>query len=161
MRKLLLGAITIGVLMNLSACNLNKDTEEKSVSPSSVEQTIEDTSAKTDQKMEKMKEDLEEKGVNISKGSYLYFTREKGIDHDYFEMTFIFSSNEILQVWLTLKGNIDGEEKEDLIYAVNKGRLVESSGDNTDIDALADVLNSLDYTDKELVEFAEWYNDNN
>lgn len=161
MKKIKLSVVVLGLIMGLAGCGSSNNTEEKSVSPSSVEQTIEDTSAKTDQKMEKMKEDLEEKGVNISKGSYLYFTREKGIDHDYFEMTFIFSSNEILQVWLTLKGNIDGEEKEDLIYAVNKGRLVESSGDNTDIDALADLLNSLDYTDKELVEFAEWYNDNN
>ncbi|WP_242586886.1 hypothetical protein [Candidatus Enterococcus ikei] len=84
------------------------------------------------------------------------------MDYDYFEMTVIFVEEEaeIYQIRLTLKGNIDGKNKDDLIYKVNKGRIVESSGDNTDIDALAEVLKSIDCTDKELVEFAEWYYNN-
>ncbi|MEI5994023.1 hypothetical protein A5880_001581 [Enterococcus sp. 4G2_DIV0659] len=70
-------------------------------------------------------------------------------------------TNEVSDVDLKLKGNIDGEMKDDLSYEVSKGRMVEHSLFNTDIAALAEVLKSLDYSDKEILEFAQWYYNNN
>ncbi|MBO0441649.1 hypothetical protein [Candidatus Enterococcus ikei] len=162
MKKIVLSLLVVGVSMSLVGCDSNKSSEEKSTD-SSIEQTTEDTESKEAEKMSQMEEDLEEKGVTIKQyKNIMYFTREKGIDYDYFNMVFTFSSkvDEILHVRLTLKGNVDGKDKDDLVYRVNKDRLVESSGDNTDIDALAEILKSLDYSDKELVEFAWWYYNN-
>ncbi|PZL69938.1 hypothetical protein CI088_16960 [Enterococcus plantarum] len=163
MKKIVLSLLVMGVSMSLVGCGSNKSSEEKSTD-SSIEQTTEDTSAKEAEKMNQLAEKLEEQGVDIkSYGNYLSLIREKGIDYDYFEMTFTFASSrrEILDVRLTLKGNIDGKEKDGLIYEVSKGRMVESSGDNTDIDALAEVLKSIDCSDKDLVEFAQWYHYDN
>ncbi|MEI5990401.1 hypothetical protein A5881_001894 [Enterococcus termitis] len=163
MKKIILGVVVLGLTMSLAGCGSNKSSEEKSTD-SSIEQTTEDTSAKEAEKMNQLAENLEEQGVGVkSFGNYLSFTREKSIDYDYFKMTFVFASSErrVIQVRLTLKGNIDGEEKDDLIYKVDKGRMVESSGDNTDIDALAEVLKSIDCSDKDLVEFAQWYHYDN
>ncbi|WP_430602748.1 hypothetical protein IGJ02_000041 [Enterococcus sp. DIV0724b] len=163
MKKIVLSLLVMGVSMSLVGCGSNKSSEKKSTD-SSIEQTTEDTSAKEAEKMNQLAEKLEEQGVDIkSYGNYLSLIREKGIDYDYFEMTFTFASSrrEILDVRLTLKGNIDGKEKDGLIYEVSKGRMVESSGDNTDIDALAEVLKSIDCSDKDLVEFAQWYHYDN
>ncbi|EOH96730.1 hypothetical protein UAW_01895 [Enterococcus haemoperoxidus ATCC BAA-382] len=163
MKKIVLSLLVVGVTMSLAGCGSNKSSEEKSTD-SSIEQTTEDTAAKEAEKMNQIAENLEDQGVEIkSYGNYLSFIREKGIDYDYFEVTFVFASSErrVIQVRLTLKGNIDGKEKEDLIYEVSKGRMVESSGDNTDIDALAEVLKSIDCSDKDLVEFAQWYHYDN
>ncbi|WP_258379423.1 hypothetical protein [Enterococcus plantarum] len=116
--------------------------------------------------MKQMEEDLGEKGLEIrinSVNGKLIFTREKGIDYDYFEMTFDVRNDpdEIREIILDLKGNISGKSKDSLYYEVSKDRIVESSLDNTNIKAIAKVLESLDYSDKEILEFAQWYYNNN
>ncbi|WP_239644601.1 hypothetical protein [Enterococcus crotali] len=116
--------------------------------------------------MKEMEEDLEEKGVEININSIddsLYFTREKGIDYDYFDMTFdvLHDPDEIRNIMLRLKGNISGKDKDTLYYEVSKGRIVESSVDNTSINDMAKVLKSLDHSDKEILEFAQWYYNKN
>lgn len=121
---------------------------------------------KKDKQMKQMEEDLGEKGVEISINSVndnLALTREKGIDYDYFEMTFDVRNDpdEIREIILDLKGNISGKSKDSLYYEVSKDRIVESSLDNTNIKAIAKVLESLDYSDKEILEFAQWYYNNN
>ncbi|MBO0441650.1 hypothetical protein [Candidatus Enterococcus ikei] len=157
MKKIALGLLVLSLSLVFAGCGSSK---EKSVNSSSTEQTTENTSVKKDKKMKEIQEDLEEKAVEINQYSeILSFTREKGIDYDYFELDFVISNktNEVLESSLVLKGNVDGEKKETLHYDVSKGRLVESSYSNTDINALAEVLKSLDYSDKEILDFAQWY----
>lgn len=161
MKKVILAVIVAGLALGLTACG---STEEKTGEAKS---SVEQNSSKENEeaKMKSIETGLDEKGVEVSLvEDFLYFTREKGIDYDYFEFIFIFSKedNKIIEITLQLKGNIDGKKKDRLYYEVSKGRIVESSTmSNTDIDALAEVLESLDYSDKDLVEFAQWYYDNN
>lgn len=116
--------------------------------------------------MKEMEKDLEEKGVEIDPNGindFVTFTREKGIDYDYFNLMFDIDSDpdEISNVLLQLKGNVSGKEKPTLYFDVSKGRIVESTVNNTNIKAIAKVLESLDYSDKEILEFAQWYYNNN
>ncbi|WP_245186807.1 hypothetical protein [Enterococcus larvae] len=109
---------------------------------------------------------MEEEGVEILlqvEYGDLTFTREKGIDNDYFELMFEFNGeNEMISgATLQLKGNIDGKSKDILYYDVSSGRIVETTLLNSDIDELSEVLDSLGYSDKELVSFVQWYYETN
>ncbi|MBL1227988.1 hypothetical protein IW492_01930 [Enterococcus sp. BWB1-3] len=164
MKKMMLTILAVGLTIGLSACGSNGEKTSASTTEQSTKESTEDSSAKEDEKMRDMAEDLEEKGVSIEYneyGNFLTFKREKSIDYDYFLMRFEFDGQEIFKVGLELKGNIDGQDKEPLYYSVSKGRIVEHSLDNTDINALAEVLESLDYSDQEMLEFAQWYHGNN
>ncbi|MCB5954017.1 lipoprotein [Enterococcus sp. CWB-B31] len=164
MKKMMLTILAVGLTVGLSACGSNGEKTSASTTEQSTKESTEDSSAKEDEKMRDMAEDLEEKGVSIEYneyGNFLTFKREKSIDYDYFLMRFEFDGQEIFKVGLELKGNIDGQDKESLYYSVSKGRIVEHSLDNTDINALAEVLESLDYSDQEMLEFAQWYHGNN
>ncbi|MBL1227976.1 hypothetical protein IW492_01870 [Enterococcus sp. BWB1-3] len=125
------------------------------------------TEQKSNKEYEQMEEELGEKGVEIELSkeySDLTLTREKSIDYDYFEMLFEFDgeTKELYKVVLQLKGNIDGELKDRLFFEISKGRMVESTvNSNSNIDALAEVLDSLGYDDKKMLGFAQWYYYNN
>ncbi|WP_339102001.1 hypothetical protein [Candidatus Enterococcus clewellii] len=162
MKKVVLTLVTLGACLALTACGTS---ENKSTASSSTVESTEDSSSKEDKKMEAMEEDLSEKGVEVEFGSdhsYVWFTREKSMDYDYFNLKFVFTSNpnEIFEIRLTLKGNIDGKDKDPLYFSVSKGRIVEKSGSDTDINKLADILEELDYSDQEILEFVQWYHDN-
>ncbi|MCB5954014.1 hypothetical protein [Enterococcus sp. CWB-B31] len=162
MKKLALSLLVFGVFFGLSGCGTSTNEGTKETASSLVKESTEDTVSKEDKNMKKMEEDLADKGVKFDYyDGYLWVTREKSIDYDYFEMIFKFSEDEIFQITLGLKGNIDGNKKDDLYYEVSQGRIVESSIRDTDIDALAEVLESIGYSDKELLEFAQWYYENN
>ncbi|PZL69937.1 hypothetical protein CI088_16955 [Enterococcus plantarum] len=157
----MISVLTVTALLGLSACGSTEKTPKKETAVST-----EDSSTKKDKQMKQMEEDLGEKGLEIrinSVNGKLIFTREKGIDYDYFEMTFDVRNDpdEIREIILDLKGNISGKSKDSLYYEVSKDRIVESSLDNTNIKAIAKVLESLDYSDKEILEFAQWYYNNN
>lgn len=161
MKKIVISIVTLTALLGLSACGSTGNTSKKetAVSPES-------SSTEKDKKMTQMEEDLGEKGVEIDINSVnddLAFTREKGIDYDYFEMTFDVRNDpdEIREIILDLKGNISGKSKDSLYYEVSTDRIVESSLYNTNINDMAKVLKSLDYSDKEILEFAQWYYNNN
>ncbi|MBO0467864.1 hypothetical protein JZO73_10010 [Enterococcus plantarum] len=161
MKKIVISVLTLTALLGLSACGSTEKTPKKKTAVST-----EDSSTKKDKQMKQMEEDLEEKGVEININSIddsLYFIREKGIDYDYFDMTFdvLHDPDEIRNIMLRLKGNISGKDKDTLYYEVSKGRIVESSVDNTSINDMAKVLKSLDYSDKEILEFAQWYYNKN
>jgi len=161
MKKITISVLTLTLLLGLSACGSIGDTSKKETVVST-----ENSSTKKDKKMNQMEEDLEEKGVEISINSIddiLYFKREKGIDYDYFEMVFDVRSDpdEVRDTRLRLKGNISGNKKDTLYYNVSKDRIVEHSSRNTSINDMAEVLKSLDYSDKEILEFAQWYYNNN
>ncbi|MBL1227979.1 hypothetical protein IW492_01885 [Enterococcus sp. BWB1-3] len=168
MKKIILSFLVFGAVVSLAACNSSEDkanilssTKETSTIVSTV-----DSSAKEDEKMREMERDLEEKGVIFKvfgSHGYLYFNREKSIDYDYFEMRFLFSekTDKIIRTILELKGNIDGEKKDLLYFDISQGRIVEAAYSNTNINELAEVLESLGYSDKEILEFAQWYYDNN
>ncbi|MBL1227965.1 hypothetical protein IW492_01815 [Enterococcus sp. BWB1-3] len=161
MKKMMLTILAVGLTIGLSACGAEGSKTEKSslTTEQSTKESTENSSAKEEKRMEEMKTNLDEKGVEIDYneyGDYWVFTREKSIDYDYFLMRFTFSENKVYKVGLELKGNIDGEAKDTLYYMVSKGRMTESPIDNTDIDALAEVLESIDYSDQEMLEFAQW-----
>ncbi|MBL1227972.1 hypothetical protein IW492_01850 [Enterococcus sp. BWB1-3] len=165
MKKIILGILTLGVMISLAACS---SSEEKTNTSSSVKQLDEsstiDSAAEEEKKMKEVEEGLEARGVVVARyNGFLKLSREKGIDYDYFNMNFVISSkkNEIFEIILILKGNIDGEEKDGLYYRVSQNRIVEAPYSNTDITAMAEVLESLGYSDQELVEFALWYYENN
>ncbi|WP_339102000.1 hypothetical protein [Candidatus Enterococcus clewellii] len=165
MKKVALTLVTIGACLTLVACGSNGNKTEKSsasTNEQSTKESTEDSATKEEEKMSKMEKDLSDKGIDYMLSStygYLYFTREKGIDSDCFQMRFMFSekADEVMEVQLELKGNIDGKKKDLLYYDVNKNRIVESSYMNTDINSLADVLDSIGYSDEEILEFANWY----
>ncbi|MBL1227981.1 hypothetical protein IW492_01895 [Enterococcus sp. BWB1-3] len=161
MKKLALSLLVFGVFLGISGCGSNAN-EGGKISSNSVEESTTDSSDKEDKKMEAMEEDLKEKGVSVrlAHTGYMYFNREKSVDYDYFEMIFKFSKSKVFQVTLGLKGNIDGKKKDDLYYEVNQGRIVESSIYDSNINSLAEVLESIGYSDKEMLEFAQWYYDN-
>ncbi|MCB5951828.1 hypothetical protein LI951_07105 [Enterococcus sp. BWT-B8] len=169
MKKIILSFLVFGAVVSLAACNSSEDKTDisSSTNETAITSTIEsteDSSSIEDKKMEDMAADLEEKGVKVARYSdFLKFTREKGIDYDYFDMTIIIDSKnkEILEITLTLKGNIDGKEKDSLYYRISQNRIVEAPYSNTDITAMAKVLESLGYSDQEFVEFALWYYENN
>ncbi|MBL1227984.1 hypothetical protein IW492_01910 [Enterococcus sp. BWB1-3] len=166
MKKMMLTILAVGLTVGLSACGSNGEKTSASTTEQSTKESTEDSSAKEDEKMRDMAEDLEEKGVSFrinSVNDNLELTREKGIDYEYFKLNIDFRSNggEIREIILQLRGNIDGEDKDMLFYDVKSGRIVESAAWNTDINAIADVLESLDYSDQELIEFAQWYHGNN
>jgi len=142
MKRIIILVLTLTSILGLSACGSTGDTSKKETAIST-----EDSSIKKDKKMNQMKEDLE----------------EKEIDDDYFKMTFDVRNDpdEVRKIILELNGNISGKSKEPLYYEVSKGRIVESSLDNTSINDMAKVLKSLDYSDKEILEFAQWYYNNN
>ncbi|MGM0124147.1 hypothetical protein IGI37_001521 [Enterococcus sp. AZ194] len=149
MKKIVFVLTIIGLSLSLTACGASGDKEAQSTESSLAEVN------------EKMKKGLDEQGVEIKytdSTGYVIMTREKSIDYDYFEMLFDLKNNEMT---LELKGNIDGKMKPPLYYKVSKGRLVEDNDSNTDIRKLAEVLESLDYSDKEMLEFAQWYQSNN
>ncbi|MEI5990402.1 hypothetical protein A5881_001895 [Enterococcus termitis] len=165
MKKIALGLLVLSLSLVFSGCGSSK---EKSANSSSTEQTTdkstEDTSTKETETMKKVEAGLEEKGVEVEYYQEdVMFTREKSIDYDYFKLVFQFDSttNELFLITLKLKGNIDGEKKDPLYYGVSSGRIVEKEYRNTDINALAEILESIGYSDKELVEFAWWYYNNN
>ncbi|WP_339102002.1 hypothetical protein [Candidatus Enterococcus clewellii] len=167
MKKIIFAVFVAVFTIGLSACGSNGGkTENTSVSTTkqSIKESTEDSSAKEEKKMEQMEKSLDEKNIKISYlDGYLYLTREKGIDYDYFKMVFKFdtSKNEIFEVGLELMGNIDGKKKDYLYYGVSNDRIVEKSYKNTDINAIAEVLEDMNYSDQELLEFAQWYYDNN
>ncbi|WP_430602749.1 hypothetical protein IGJ02_000042 [Enterococcus sp. DIV0724b] len=66
MKKIKLSVVVLGLIMGLAGCGSSNNTEEKSVSPSSVEKTTEET---VDNENQKMAEDLEEKAVEINQYS--------------------------------------------------------------------------------------------
>ncbi|MBL1227966.1 hypothetical protein IW492_01820 [Enterococcus sp. BWB1-3] len=163
MKKLALSLLVFGVFLGISGCGSNAN-EGGKISSNSVEESTTDSSDKEDKKMEAMEEDLKENGVKISyHKKNLTFIREKGIDYDYFQLMIKFDSksNEIYEMTLRLKGNIDGKEKDTLFYNESSGRIVESTAWNTDINAIAKTLESLNYSDKEILEFAHWYYEKN
>ncbi|MEI5990399.1 hypothetical protein A5881_001892 [Enterococcus termitis] len=161
MKKIVISVLTLTLLLGLSACASTGNTTKKETDVST-----EDYSTKKDKQMKQMEEDLEEKGVEIDPNGindFVTLTREKGIDYDYFNLMFdiVNDPDEIRNVLLQLKGNVSGKEKPTLYFDVSKGRIVESTVSNTDIKAIAKVLESLDYSDKEILEFAQWYYNNN
>ncbi|MBL1227970.1 hypothetical protein IW492_01840 [Enterococcus sp. BWB1-3] len=169
MKKIMLGFLTLGLMIGLAACNSSGG---KTSAPSSVNETsetstvdsVKNSSAIKDDNMEQLEKKLLDRGVEVRYNKvYLYLNREKGIDYEYFEMAFQFDTkaNEIYEITLQLRGNIDGEDKDTLFYDVKTGRIVESTAWNTDISAIAEVLESLGCSDQELVEFAQWYYENN
>nr|OTP50363.1 hypothetical protein A5881_001787 [Enterococcus termitis] len=140
MKKIIISVLTITALLGLSACGSTGNTSKQETAVST-----EDSSTKKDKKMKEMEEALGEKGVEIrinSVNGNLVFTREKGIDYDYFKMTFDVRNDpdEVRKIILELKGNISGKSKDSLYYEVSKGRIVESSLDNTNINEMARVL---------------------
>ncbi|MCB5954021.1 hypothetical protein [Enterococcus sp. CWB-B31] len=159
MKKIGLFILAMVTVLSFAGCGSSEDKDGAAVS---TKQSTEDKAANKTKKMEAMQKDLEEKGVNITYyDGYLRLTRERGIDYEYFQMTFKFGSKGLFEITLELKGNIDGEKKDLLYYEVSKSRIVESNLYNTDITKIAEVLESMDYSDKELLEFAQWYYENN
>lgn len=161
MKKIIISVFTLTLFLGLSACGSTGKATKKETAVST-----EDSSTKKDKKMTKMEEELGEKGVEIRINSIddsLVLTREKGIDYSYFQMKFdvLHDPDEIRNILLKLKGNISGEEKDTLYYKVSKDRIVENTVQNTNIKDIAKVLESLDYSDKEILEFAQWYYNNN
>ncbi|WP_339101998.1 hypothetical protein [Candidatus Enterococcus clewellii] len=158
MKKVILLGLVVTIAVGLSACKSEgNNANDKNNSTEQV----------SNKDNEKMEQDLDEKGVEIKYSDYagdVTMTREKSIDYDYFELLFEFkeSNNETYKVVLELKGKISGEKQDRLFYEIKKKKLVESTIDsNSDIDKLAEVLDSLGYSDQELLEFAQWYYDNN
>ncbi|MCB5954013.1 hypothetical protein [Enterococcus sp. CWB-B31] len=163
MKKIGLFLLAMVTVLGFTGCG---SSEEKDGAAVSTKQSTEDKTANETKKMEAMQKDLEDKGVEIvfvnleDYGSvhHITFSREKSIDYDYFELDLVFDieSNEIFDIRLYLKGNIDGEKKDTLYYELSMGRIVEDPHLNTDINALAEVLESIDYSDQEMLEFAQW-----
>ncbi|MBL1227974.1 hypothetical protein IW492_01860 [Enterococcus sp. BWB1-3] len=168
MKKIILSFLVFGAVVSLAACNSSENKMEDSSTTVSLETVTEDTSIEVEtekeDEMKKLEDSLGEESVEViyDRGE-LTFTREKGVDCEYFKMTFLFSDSplEIFDIELQLKGNIDGEKKDLLHFNVSNGRIVEKEYRATDIVALAEVLESIEYSDKELVEFAWWYFENN
>lgn len=155
MKKIMLVCLLLGISMSFSACSSGQnDGDNKN---SSVEQG-------SDQQMQEMEKKLEEEGVEFPKSinyGIVRLNRKKGVDYDYFEMVFNFVKGEIFKITLQLKWDVDGENKDPLYYKVSNGRIVEDSTMNSDIDEFAEVLDSLGYSDKELVSFVQWYYETN
>ncbi|MCB5951823.1 hypothetical protein LI951_07080 [Enterococcus sp. BWT-B8] len=162
MKKIGLFLLAVVTVLSFAGCGSSEDGAAVST-----KQSTEDKTANETKKMEAMQKDLEDKGVEFSLSSsygYLYFNREKSLDYDYFEMRFVFNNDtdEVYEVELVQKGNIDGKEKDTQYYDISSGRIVESSViSDSDISNVAEVLESIDYSDKELLEFAKWYYENN
>ncbi|MBP1045092.1 hypothetical protein I6N96_02290 [Enterococcus sp. BWM-S5] len=164
MKKIFFGVTIISLSMLLASCGQTEKNEETQTASSTIIQNTEVSSVEISNEEQELEEKLEEKGVEIRRvGNFIELTREKSIDYDYFTMDFVMSSNtsEVLQIQLVLRGNIDGEDKDALHYRVSSGRIVEFSGRNTDIQALAELLESLDCSDQELLKLVVWYYDNN
>ncbi|MBL1227987.1 hypothetical protein IW492_01925 [Enterococcus sp. BWB1-3] len=164
MKKIGLFLLAMVTVLGFTGCGSSEDKDGAAVS---TKQSTEDKAVNETKKMEAMQKDLEDKGVEFSLSSsygYLYFNREKSLDYDYFEMRFVFNNDtdEVYEVELVQKGNIDGKEKDTQYYDISSGRIVESSViSDSDISNVAEVLESIDYSDKELLEFAKWYYENN
>ncbi|MBL1227973.1 hypothetical protein IW492_01855 [Enterococcus sp. BWB1-3] len=165
MKKLVLTLLVFGIFFGLSGCGATANDDGKTSSSSVKESTV-NSSDEEDKEMEAMEVELKEQGVEmrISKRlGGLILSREKSIDYDYFEMSFYFNSKteDFVYIMLELKGNIDGKKKDLLYYDESGGRLVEEDSRNTDITKIAEVLESLNYSDQEMLEFAQWYYENN
>ncbi|WP_339101999.1 hypothetical protein [Candidatus Enterococcus clewellii] len=157
MKKIVLLGLVVTIAVGLSAC------KSEGNNANDMNNSTEQVSNKDNEKME---QDLDEKGVEIDISTTrtdLTLTREKSTDYEYFELYIDFDGNtdKIFGITLDLKGSISGESKDRLYYQVSKGRIVEDSTLNSDIDELAEVLDSLGYSDKEMLEFSRWYYDTN
>ncbi|MBL1227983.1 hypothetical protein IW492_01905 [Enterococcus sp. BWB1-3] len=162
MKKIGLFLLAMVTVLGFTGCGSSEDKDGSAVS---TKQSTEDKTANETKKMEAMQKDLEDMGVEIRRNTAnqdIEFTREKGIDYDYFWLVFNFRDvSEIREIRLQLKGSIDGEKKDTLYYEVKQGRMVESTVYNTDIDLLAETLESINYSDTDMIKFALWYNKSN
>lgn len=109
-----------------------------------------------------MLEEMEDNGIEVDTygSTSVEFVGEKNVDHDYFRLKIGYSSDEPYDADLSFEQYASYDDT--LRFSIKNGRMVEYYlEERSDFDKLRTVLDSIGYSDKELIKFTGWYLEQN
>ncbi|MGY3778997.1 hypothetical protein [Isobaculum melis] len=120
------------------------------------------SSNKESSKYADMQEELEENGIEVDTYGYsaVTFTASKNVDHDYFQLMINIYSDEASDAELATEEDQDYDET--FRFEIENGKMVEYyAKEKSDFNKLKEFLEITGYSDDELIEFSEWYLEEN